>query len=117
MWPTSAVAAVPIVERADEVSKSFSADEDDRAKAGAHLQVGEPTVEPETDEGKSDPGIAAGKGLWESRSGEIQQRDFLSASKFGKTRGIPTFPQPRRRRDSSIGYISNGATTPLRLHS
>ena len=52
MWPTSAVAAVPIVERPDEVSKSFSADEDDRAKAGAHLQVGEPTVEPETDEGK-----------------------------------------------------------------
>src|SRR5579863_2919047 len=39
-----------------------------------------------------------GKRLWKSRSVENQTQVFHSAWKSRKRRGIPTFPQPRRRR-------------------
>ena len=40
----------------------------------------------------------AGERLWESRSVETQKQGFHCAWKSRKKRGIPTFPQSRRRR-------------------
>src|SRR5579863_3864201 len=39
-----------------------------------------------------------GKGLWKRRFEENRKQVFLYAWKSRKRRGIPTFPQPRRRR-------------------
>ena len=47
---------------------------------------------------KSSPPQWAGKRLWKSRSVENQRQVFHSSWKSRKRRGIPTFPQPRRRR-------------------
>src|SRR6202165_4731048 len=40
----------------------------------------------------------AGERLWKSRSVETQKQGFHCAWESRKKRGIPTFPQPRRRR-------------------
>src|ERR1700694_4156766 len=40
----------------------------------------------------------AGERLWKSRSVETQKQGFHCAWVSRKKRGIPTFPQPRRRR-------------------
>src|ERR1700680_5200592 len=44
----------------------------------------------------------AGKRLWKSRSVETQKQGSHCAWKSRKRRGIPTFPQPRRRRSIDL---------------
>src|ERR1700676_4937941 len=43
-----------------------------------------------------------GKRLWKSRSVENQEQVFHCAWESRKRRGIPTFPQPRRRRSIDL---------------
>src|SRR5258708_27607033 len=70
--------------------------------------MGEPALEPA--DGSSPCGEAneASEGLWKSRCVETQRQGFHSAWESRQERGIPTFPQPRRR---SLGYITNVPTT------
>src|SRR4029077_14808878 len=44
----------------------------------------------------------AGERLWKSRSVETPKQGFHCAGKSRKGRGIPTFPQPRRRRSIDL---------------
>src|SRR5467141_5394341 len=44
----------------------------------------------------------AGERLWKSRSVETQRQGSHCAWKSRKGRGIPTFPQPRRRRSIDL---------------
>src|SRR4029077_20241948 len=44
----------------------------------------------------------AGERLWKSRSVETPKQGFHCAWKSRKGRGIPTFPQPRRRRSIDL---------------
>src|SRR5579863_526084 len=52
--------------------------------------------------GRANRGGIAGERLWKSRSVETQQQGFHCAWKSRKGRGIPTFPQPRRRRSFDL---------------
>src|SRR6266849_3379376 len=87
--------------------------EDHRSVAGG-LQHGTAAQQP----GVSNPGGVRGrnrrgKGLWERRCVEKYKPLFHSAWKSRRRRGIPTFPQPRRRRFT--GYISNVSTSNPRV--
>src|SRR6202795_4503291 len=48
------------------------------------------------------PSRGGGERLWKSRSVETQKQGSHCAWKFRKGRGIPTFPQPRRRRSIDL---------------
>ena len=52
----------------------------------------------------------AGERLWESRSVETQKQGFHCAWKSRKKRGIPTFPQSRRRRPIKLNPDISCAT-------
>src|SRR5208283_1714940 len=76
--------------------------EDHRNVAGG-LQYGTTAQQP----GVSNPGRVRGgnrrgKRLWKRRSEEKYKPLFLSAWKSRKPGGIPTFPQPRRRRSHRV---------------
>jgi hypothetical protein len=90
-------------EKPDEVSESVCVGEGHRSKVGAHLQAGEPAAEPQGAQGTSGAGtkqIEPAKRLWKRRS----------LRELGNHKAISTFPQPRRRRAFTFGYITNGAT-------
>src|SRR5467141_1911754 len=52
--------------------------------------------------GGANRSVIAGERLWKSRSVETQRQGSHCAWKSRKGRGIPTFPQPRRRRSIDL---------------
>src|SRR5260370_40382900 len=59
-----------------------------------------------------------GQRLWKSRAVETPKQGSHGAWKSRKERGIPTFPQPRRRRDSNMYWKTDTshATKTGHLH-
>ena len=97
------------VEASGEHGGSVSSGTSDRAEVRTHLQMGEPALQPAAGPSPGSEANGASERLWKSRCVETQRQGFHSAWKSRQQRGIPTFPQPRRRR--SFGYIANVPTT------